>query len=64
MAIALTVLESVGHVLLKMLISLASEDFIKKAVVVCLDKLVSKMDNPEAKTILSAAEEAWNKPSA
>lgn len=57
---ALSFLAPVGAVLLKMAMGLLTEAFIKKAVVIGLEKLVKKTENQEDDRLLSEAKKAWN----
>lgn len=58
---ALTILSAVGTTLLGMLASLATEAFLKKAVILALRKLASKTESTVDDELLKAAEEAWEK---
>lgn len=52
-----------GHALLGMLASLVTESFLKKAVILALEKVVKKTDSDIDDKLLQAAKEAWDKQS-
>jgi hypothetical protein len=58
-AILLTILAALSHALIQMLMSLLTEDFLKKAIVYGLDKLVKLTESDLDDKVLSAAKEAW-----
>jgi hypothetical protein len=58
----LSLLSSVGAVALKMLVQLATESFIKKAVIVCLEKVAALTETEVDNKLLAAAKEAWEHP--
>lgn len=60
-AILLTVLSTLGTTLLALLTSLVSETFLKKAIILGLEKLVSKTESDLDDQLLKAAKEAWEK---
>lgn len=55
----LTLLSSVGAVAIKMLVQLATESFIKKAVILCLEKIANLTETEVDNKLLAAAKEAW-----
>lgn len=57
--IALAAVSAVGKVLLKMLMSLLTEAFIKDAVILGLEKLVKKTASDIDDKLLTDAKDAW-----
>lgn len=62
MAIGLMLLEAMGKVLLSMMTSLVTESFLKKAILLGLEKLVAAKGNDLEKQLLEAARQAWDAP--
>lgn len=50
------------HTLIGLAMSLVSEEFLKKAILLGLNKLVAKSDSDLAKQLVAAADSEWNKP--
>lgn len=59
MSFLLPILSTLGAVGLHLLTSLVTEAFLKKALIIGLEKLVKKTSNEIDDKLLAAAEEAW-----
>ena len=57
--VIMTMLAAVGKILLSLLTSLLTEKFLKKTVIVVLEKVVNKTESDLDNQILAAAKEAW-----
>lgn len=58
-AIGVAVVSAVGGVLVKMLLGLASEKFIKQAIIMGLERLVKLTETKEDDELLLAAKQIW-----
>lgn len=61
-AIVSTILGTLGAVALKMLMSLLTEAFLKKALIAGLEFLAKKTENEVDDQLVKAAKEAWESP--
>lgn len=59
MAIGIMLLEAMGKVLLSMMTSLVTESFMKKAIILGLEKLARRSSSDLDDRLLAAAKEAW-----
>lgn len=59
MGAILPILSSLGAIGMHMLMSLLSEVFLKKALIIGLEKLVKKTESDADDKLLEAAKEAW-----
>lgn len=59
MGILLPILSTLGGVAIHMLTSLLTEAFLKRALLIALEKLVKKTESDADDKLLEAAKEAW-----
>jgi hypothetical protein len=61
-AVLLTMLRTLGSLLVTMLTNLLTEKFLKKAIVAVLESVASKTTNTLDNQLVAAAREAWGLP--